>query len=984
MATDPTLRMRLERASSALQEGRFQGALKILDRGDTGALPVGMALRGLALCGQGSLQEALALARHLATRTEEIVQDKDALSLTAQLFSKLELVKEHLALLDRASAGDPNVIEVHLRACLRHDQFDKVLIVCTRAAKYLENARPLSWVAAVKLFSAMEISANREEIEKELHFATMMLEKAVAYEKSILGKADAVSKSILHGILTLVIEAKSLQGNFEEAHRIIDGDMQEMAPRDLWLLRAELFTLEGNFAEAREFFMKLVKEIDPEDWRNWSGVLESYFNLAELNDEMDAELLSFMTVLKQSEDGRLRRAPHLAKIHFHLRKFMKTGSENAEMETLTVLKEYFAHFASKACCFGDLRNVLLAYVDRAGGSEAPQHLPNANRILLKREAGLSPKEKIWKFACSRRWPQDKFSGILKASRPLLLSFLEGELKTSKEKMATSSTRSEVRTLLTYYQCLRFLGGFDLLDVEETLQVVDELLEMYERSKELDDPTHEKKKELKEGDDFVVLACHFIVDLCDRKSRDDSQIVTWLLGAAGLLEEAFAYSSNGFQLALMLVEVYTRLDILERAAEVYRGLSIKFIQQDSLSHFLFGDFVRTYRVEETLSLWEDMNDFYQQAVIQDTKFCLQAMSLMNLTEVVKILAIKRRLRFSHQKFLGNCERFLAEIANSHLKSWERVVEYIDAETSDASLDVLVKKKLFRARETRIATLTQGVDLEGLAWNYDFTTQVSWDSPGGSTALAEKERMFSKLQTPIYKQSRACTSSEAYVEQWYSSSILWMRLRLLCPRMLAISIQKPRIDSDTRLALLAEISELKEAFADGFWQVVLDSFAVTFEVIDEGAPDATARVDAIAAKFEESAADALRKNGNEAMKCFECGNALLLMTLLVRSWGDLANKLRKKKKRAEEIRRALRELTKKLQAFLQEMRKGENDDDKDLCETNPFADTSFFGRLKLSNETLLHLKQRFEGAHGTLKSEKEALAQTFLNLIVKVKF
>nr|VWO98683.1 MAPKK kinase Kpp4 [Ganoderma boninense] len=114
------------------------------------------------------------------------------------------------------------------------------------------------------------------------------------------------------------------------------------------------------------------------------------------------------------------------------------------------------------------------------------------------------------------------------------------------------------------------------EIQRASQQVDAYLEGLKLGKEL--PSYE----LQHSDDLAILASQAFVNVW-KQTGDD----THLYSAAALLEYAISRSKTSYQVRLHLIRIYRLLGAPSLALEHYRGINLKQVQNDTLSHFMLS-------------------------------------------------------------------------------------------------------------------------------------------------------------------------------------------------------------------------------------------------------------------------------------------------------------------------------------------------------------------------------------------------------------
>lgn len=935
----------------------YKSALKLLDKKDLAKFGLSRALKALALEGRGMRTEALEEVQSLMADEKNL--QSDTVHYASQALARLGAENELRQLFAKAIGSDVDHMDAYFEACIRENLLSEAATTSMRMAKAKGSEDYLAWCGTVMLWEGLMLAENdaenHAEANKKFAFAEAMLRKVLAREKinkdanpnAVAAASPSSAATAVRGLCVLVAQAMALQGKPAKAAEFVEEENLGGAPaRDRLLFLAELRQLAGEHSKALDHFLQLVTEEDPEDWRNWCGAIENAFSAGE---DARRKVLETASKLSNNPDigNKPRRGPLLATIHVYLRAYL--GGERDEVtakELVAKIVEYFEAFDSKSCCFGDLRNALLPFVDAI--PMVPSALkpdvvtpPPANMVFMNMKRGQRLPEEIEATSWGRRWDDETFTGICATLRPQLESFLQDRLKTSREMLLEQVSNPEnidestkaklkaaVRTCLSCYQCLRFLGSMEGQDEAASLKLINELLEVYEKTKFLDEGAQGGQREVKIGDELVILAAHTLIDMANRREDGgaeggDAAATQHLLTAAALLESAFEHSPNGFQLTLVLLEIYLRLGVVPRACEAYNTLSIKYIQNDSLSHLLLGALLHFGFMSEAIEICRQIQDLWTGSRRENAAFAVNALAQKNFPEVNKILSIDRRLRTSHQRAVAVSERFLVNLENEFMElpseEARKFIRHQTVTTEGAEGD-----DRFSFLITRLADV-EAWGMENLAPNYDFTTKVSWDCPMGHTAVRERKSISTR--TPGWSQSRACTASRSYRTAWSERARDWIELRAAFAEVAGVVARGTLPSEDFAEVMEARITELcgrLDLTSSLTWTAAQTTmkFALSTLSNDTSAENLTTTVEIACAQLEEATKAVEKQSSREC--AWDLCNGAVMITTLIRLLGDLFPKPKKKKNKksddaTEGRQEALRKLLSSQEAYIRGVQK-----------------------------------------------------------------
>jgi len=737
----------------AMENGDFKGTLKLCEKKDIAGIPLVKAFKVAALTKLWRDAEAVEFAK---TLIEGDLQDYDAIRIIQKSIRDLGLFEESAKLLDLQVNLYPDAVSVwHQRFVdrIRLGQFNMMQILALGMVKSLAQPSYLAWAGTFMVPEAeqMAIEGDVEGARMKLKTCLSVMQKSLNFVKAAFPDPGASLTNVCIIMLQSLV-ALSTPEHLISAVNLVEDEMTHIQARERLLILAEIHSRGKNWKAAHDCFFKLVSEEDGEDWRNWAGFVET--------GTMQGQIDIHEQIQHVASNGK--RGPKLAAIYAH---FLALKNEPNTMFIQSLLG-YVEEFGSKSCCFGDIVNFLSVLVGEDGKPEVP---PKANSVYFRKTFGVPYHVEKLDKKHSKRWPVDIFNGFVPLddeNRKLFVGQINSWITVSDATLmkdcAVSEKTKSIRRILTCFQVLRYIGHFEKQTRGQTMEVVKQLLVYYEASLGIEaDESDANQKGVKVGDDLVILAAHFALDV----SYSTENPADILLGVAAILERAHSNSPYGFQISLLLLEVYSKLDMTKRACELYTELDIKHIQFDSLSHIIFGDCVRSGYFEEGLQCCTNLERFWQSSRRENPDFVGHAMSADNFTSALEFVRLDRMLEYSHQRAVCCSEGFFLEAVVHCADKWEDVVEHVDAHLS-------TNPKTYH-RTIRMRSISC-LNLKTLSCNYDFTTRVSWDYPNGIVVTAELNSLQSASSGST--QYRGCVASATYDADWVERAKVWIELRV----------------------------------------------------------------------------------------------------------------------------------------------------------------------------------------------------------------
>ncbi|KAI9724374.1 MAG: hypothetical protein M1812_000442 [Candelaria pacifica] len=556
----------------ALENDNFKQALQLcqkrIKKGETGDNLLALKAYVLARSPPSKQREdGLAETKAFAFRSPPVV-DLDALQTIQKALIKFSngvhsrVEREISTLWDRATKalpGDEGIAREWFLASFsqrRWKDAQKAAMSLQRA--FVRKREYYFWAILTSHFIKLETTSS--EADRKL-FGTLsykLIMKAASDVPDDTGNLLSPGRAIqTPQELSLLLSIYQEEGYVKEALGVLDsrklGIWSSVAKGDWGLVRLRLdllkqldewpeaWTLCGSLlnaacpaGEGHDWgFPRLDSHTKGDDWKVWQCFIDACGKLSHQGSEH--RLKTKETIDRFSaQTERTSRNSQQALLKFLSLDMPVTENELAlESDRVSACKQYFERWSNKTCCFDDLK----PYV---------QNLP----------------------------------------RPAQMEFLEhirDHLTTKPEQELREKTASSINVFKFDY----FLGislGKDSISRSVLETFVDNCIRVYKIS--LASPAELPTDNLP-GDDACILAVMGLVRLADLESKGffSAAAQAHLLQAAALLDFSLSNSQYSYQSMLLLMRLYLILGAPSLAMEVYPRLSIKQIQNDTLSHNL---------------------------------------------------------------------------------------------------------------------------------------------------------------------------------------------------------------------------------------------------------------------------------------------------------------------------------------------------------------------------------------------------------------
>uniref|UniRef100_A0A7S2SM01 Uncharacterized protein n=2 Tax=Mucochytrium quahogii TaxID=96639 RepID=A0A7S2SM01_9STRA len=973
----------------------FKTAIKLCERKDIEKVPLARALKAYSLIRRSRVDEGILLARGVV---EQGMLDETLVSTLMLVFRQAGCDVDCTLLYEKAfrESNEKNV-EYGERlwfTYMRTYDFANAQLLGMKLGKAFSTTRYFGWAGAAILANAniLAENGNSAEASKKMVFAEALLQKAFA------GIKQGAERN---SICLLYIDALRMRNKWDEAISFAEAKLDDLQARERLLILAELYEKQGNSTKAADLYLKLLKDEDPNDWRNWCGFVDCAL------DHQRPDILGEMTPLLTDTAGRPRRGPNLAVSYYHYRVMLaalhknKSHDESACSQFSDSIYSYLEKFDIKACCFGDLRNMLMCFLSSGNlprdldTSTVVDRPPSPNPIFFGKTLGETLLNDQLNIKRSRRWPMEAFSCLWPAGcgdfSARVLARCEEASSLLKSISDIPEKKKLVHRIITCHKVLRFIGKYETFDESQVVDLVNEMVTQYNETLTLDEDAQGGQREVKIGDDLILLASHLLVDLANQTGTKAR-----LLQAAALLEQAHEHSPYGFQLALGLIEIYSRLGSMSRVSELYNHLDVKHIQTDSLTHIVLGRMISHGYFDEALGCCDALENLWLTSRRENPDYMRKALQLGNVSKLLEFLRLDRMLNDSHQRSVTVTESYsLKMLREEHLESWQQLKEFIIRQEKPR----LPKDAYERTRMVDV----RSKDLGKLTSNYDFTVAVSCDCPLGKTAMYEFENVDTS-ETAAKTQHRACTSQTTYDKKWHERARMWLEYRLLLSDILScavgestdggVALDDPRSEEFTQFvkALWGRDGKLSSPI----WDALILAIRATLLIAHVPEPTNVAKHYSAIVEILTSLNECLQKcsqtkNAPVQSLATILPNAVICIAVCIRSWTDSFPTKKKKKKKAnpsaEEA--ALEQLQKCVKSCMNTLALLAESYKEDLRERIDKIDEDGSQDLKWQGELPIQLRQARKVSKSLVSSERDIAGRllqisTGIKTLVKVKY
>ncbi|RDD41535.1 N-alpha-acetyltransferase 25, NatB auxiliary subunit [Trichoplax sp. H2] len=467
----------------------------------------------------------------------------------------------------------------------------------------------------------------------------------------------------------------------------IEGDL--LIHRDF--LKIEMLQEANSHAELNSCLKAYLRK-RCDDWRNFNLYLDSVFNLIDMEwkpkDNNEAEIMPDYTIDMATEficsllenggssGANCSRGPYLAQMEIKKRHKMRTQGKEVQScvpETFnTLLKEYFARFGNKGCCFQEMT----LHFDQAESQE---------ELISSLEETLRANESSY--------------------IDLIIDGKNSDLKPSH----VCNRFICVATLKNYAGCYRNLS------FNEKLKTAQQLIGYHGKGLSLGKEL--KSSELQYTDDFCVLACHLLLDLS--KDTDDGNDIWHIIL---VLESALKASPHNPQMRIILIILYCKIGAFEPAHKIFNNLSIKYIQHDTLGYLMTSNAHRLGHFKTARSIYEAEEKFFLVSRRECVDQKLQAYKYGNFTKITEFIDFEKRLQNSLQLWTMKYYKFYLDVIHKSSSCDEALSFLKYPPNGDILLSENFLNQLIDGRDVRIIRLWDKLEPNRLQSEADWSMQL----------------------------------------------------------------------------------------------------------------------------------------------------------------------------------------------------------------------------------------------------------------------
>jgi len=381
-----------------------------------------------------------------------------------------------------------------------------------------------------------------------------------------------------------------------------------MTHQQIKLETANVLKKMHRYDDAQIIYERLLQN-SPDDWSCWKAHLECSIAQKNNNGVGTTQALADRFIKEREGSRNHLRGPHLIMVEIAAEELRKDCTDGNLLALESAIQQYAKIFANRAnCTITDLDHYL-------------------NILSSNENSGI---------------------GIGRNVTISLLQFAESLRKSNASDVAAGDSRDKKEhrsNLRAYIFAVKLThkilsSNNDLADkyLPDWIEIVREWKATFSLN---DGVETQKLKELKPGDDLILLAVQQLLFASDSQSknynaRDDSRIFI----SAVLLESAIQHSPDNAYLKFLAIEVFHRLDATTRSWELYQKTGLKHIQLDSCSFVICPYLFEGGLYNEAIDVSTALMRFQRGATRDCGDFSGRAMNSGTLTKADEFMVFQR--------------------------------------------------------------------------------------------------------------------------------------------------------------------------------------------------------------------------------------------------------------------------------------------------------------------------------------------------------
>ncbi|TPX33748.1 fumarylacetoacetase [Synchytrium microbalum] len=497
------------------------------------------------------------------------------------------------------------------------------------------------------------------------HTSSMPANMFYSLAERMIGKAISDSKMKDQEQLLLYLMILESQAKYQEALDVLKSDLGKLCavPSEWSRLVSGLNRRLERWDELRDVGVECLGR-NSDDWDSYVNYLDATFQKKKIPiDEAKALIQQYQQATITESPRKPQRGPFLAELELLIRLIAKSKEPSSSLVAPAL--NYFERFGVTYSCFDDLR-------------------PALNNL------STADASKLIESLCEK--------------------YDSGTFASVSEKIDQCKRQVNIRKIE------RLAIPIPVTSPLEVFQQVDLMMSRYDDALKLGTDLTEKERQY--GDDYLSLACHYLIDLYEGGGD-----IARLFESASLLEIGLKKSKYNFQFKIMLICIYRELGVYVRALDVASTLEVKQIMYDTLS-YIYNDDIESFGIlkEGTSnvalrSLLRSLT-IYSNNERETPEMIVQAFKFGTFSKIPEFINFRDRLRNSIQRAI--CHRQIVRI--EVLRRWN--VDKASLANYFATVDA--------------EWMTDDAVATSYSDNRDITIMADWNANGKTASIASRIR------------------------------------------------------------------------------------------------------------------------------------------------------------------------------------------------------------------------------------------------------
>ena len=340
---------------------------------------------------------------------------------------------------------------------------------------------------------------------------------------------------------------------------------------------------------------------------------------------------------------------------------------------LKLIKLYVETFGSKNCCFKDLKQYFSPFVCSS----------NDHNNNNKKDKNVS--EDVQKeFVLFLNTTINNSDALIKAN-------ISNEKNNNNQVIDNKQLKKELQKYIFSIQTLLYIN-YDFHDFKNN--IVSTLVNQWKTTLPLNEGVSGGQREVQCGDNLLILASQVLLNqLATRNGTKVVNMNSKLIDILSILHYGMKHSMYNFHLKLLMLQIYEIVCCADDAMEIYKSLSIKYIQLDTLSYLIFNTAVNSCARSKLTDLCKNILLFHTRQDKQIYDAMQTAYTYNNAMQIFEFTKFRNTMKKSSRRLRCDLETAYSTLLYKN-------------GTANISTSAMVVSKLYESITTMTTTTTTG--------------------------------------------------------------------------------------------------------------------------------------------------------------------------------------------------------------------------------------------------------------------------------------